>query len=283
MDMLSVATSESPDGLYKVQYRWHQHGAKQLNAAGTVMVTLAPSHTKDRPILAELSAIYHLLHTVEVQGKYRHGNGVCIRVSAGAIRKALAKRTIKKTDKGDTDKEVVARFALFLATRFLEAEIEVVSPKKWPDIDAKAIIDYSIEIENQPNEKLASPIGEVVASRHSLNRLVERFIAEDLVKGGMPIEDVPDRKWTSAWRTLGENLKQSKVVDINPVELRRINKAYGHGSIALHHRDSQMIFIVVRRDYGQTIVTTLRDNEYCNIVEKLGTFAGGQVIPHRPR
>lgn len=65
-------------------------------------------------VAAELSALQYLLEDREVCGKDRAGNSLHITCSFGAIRKLA---------RGKSDKAALAPFALFLRTRFADAEI----------------------------------------------------------------------------------------------------------------------------------------------------------------
>jgi len=85
------------------------------NTQGVVNVTMACT-TEKNEVAAELSALQYLLEVREVCGADRAGNSLAIVCSSGAIRKLAA---------GKSDKQSLVPFALFLRTRFADAEIAV--------------------------------------------------------------------------------------------------------------------------------------------------------------
>ncbi|MDP1573103.1 MAG: hypothetical protein Q8M09_08260 [Pseudomonadota bacterium] len=278
MDTLSVFTHPNQDGTFAVHYKWRQGEAKMPGRGGVVMVTLHQKHADDRSILAELGALHHLLCVEQVHGEKRLGNGITIEVSAGAIRKAVAKGALKQSDAGLTEKLHVALFSQFLATRFFEAQVVTAPAEKWTDEEVKISKDYAVNIDAPMTARLPSDLGDIIITRHALNRFVERFAAADEIKSGATLIDVPDFRWTRAWRTLGAILPKAEQVEIPTKERQRILKKYGPGVVALHHPDSQSIFIIKHDWYGLTMATAIRDSEYCKIVPKLPMYAGGRVV-----
>jgi len=278
MDTLSVSTHPNQDGTFAIHYKWQQAGAKMPGRGGVVTVSLHQKNADDRPILAELGALHHLLCVEQVHGEKRLGNGITIEVSAGAIRKAVAKGALKQSDAGLTEKLHVALFSHFLATRFFEAQVVTVPAEKWIEGETKEAKDYAISIDAPITATLSSALGEIIITRHALNRFVERFAAADQIKTGATLLDVPDFKWTRAWRTLETILPRAAQVEIPKKERQRIHKKYGSGVIALHHADSQNVFIIKREWYGLTMATAVRDSEYCKIVPKLPIYAEGRLV-----
>ncbi len=82
---------------------------------GVVKVTVH-CETESKEVAAELSALQYLLEEREVCGTDRAGNSMQITCSFGAVRKLAS---------GKSDKASLAPFALFLRTRFADAQIAV--------------------------------------------------------------------------------------------------------------------------------------------------------------
>lgn len=281
MDTLTVATINQDANNFLVQWKWKQNGARQPNVGGTLSVALHDRFTDDRSILAELGAIYHLMCDREVQGKSRLGNGVRVQVTSGAIKKALARTTLKRTDKGNTEKPHVALFSQFLATRFFEAEVEVLPYAKWDIEELRIQADDAIVIDAPRAAALSSPIGEVIISRHGLNRFVERFAAKEAIQNGTPLDALPDARWTRAWRILEGLMLVAKPIEIPAGERDRIRRKYGPGVALLHHLDSRNLFILRREPYGWVMATTLVDSGYNALVPRLPVYAGGRLVQQR--
>lgn len=271
-DKLSLSTEQNQDGSFTTHWQWCQSfvAGKQPSKGGIVTLALNEKWVTDRKILAELAAIHHLLCVEEVHGKGRMGTNIEIEVSFGAIRKALVKGAIKDTDRGDTDKQHVALFSKFLATKFFEAVISVASHSKKTAIEPKVTTHYTIEIANVPSVHIQSPIGSVVISRHALNRVVGRVIAKDIAPNEDDLMSVPDLKWTKAWRFLEKVLHKSIEIEIPRQERNRIVRKYGSGIVALHHYDAQVVFILKQHSYGAEMITMLLDNEYNRITPPRG-------------
>lgn len=279
MDTLSVCTIEVGDA-FEVRYKMVTQGAKVATVSGVLTVSLNNRFSLDRPILAELGALHHLLYVREIHGQRRLGNGLRIEVSAGAIKKAVAKGSLKREDSGKTDKEHVARFSAFLATKYFEASVEVVQPNKWADMPSNRLVNQSIAIDDYPDAKLSSVLGEVVVRRHALNRFVERFTAASEIAAGASIMEIPDARWTRAWKSLDTILPQAETVMIPPKEAKRIAERYGQGVIALQHRSSQSVFVLKQNSFGLSLVTVLCGDEYCKLTE-LPTQAGQKLVYSR--
>lgn len=279
MDTLSVSTIEV-NGSFEVRYKMVTQGAKVATVSGVLTVSLNTRFPMDRPILAELGALHHLLYIKEIHGQRRLGNGLRIEVSAGAIKKAVAKGSLKREDSGKTDKEHVARFCAFLATKYFEATVEVVQAAKWADMSSNRQVNESIAVDDYPDAKLSCVLGEVVVRRHALNRFVERFTAATEIAAGTSIVEIPDGRWTRAWKSLDTILPQAETVSIPPKEAKRIAERYGPGVIALQHRASQSVFILKQNSHGLSLVTVLCGDEYCKLTE-LPTQAGQKLVYSR--
>lgn len=277
MITITVQAKEENGGGFHVTWCRRTTGSTTPSAGGCVHVTLAEHFQEDRRILAELAALYHLLCVEEVQGKGRLGNGLILEVSSGAIKKAVAKGTIKKTGTGRTDKPHVAHFAHFLATKFFEAEVKVGAlPKEEP----RVVMNFEVECNAPTVAKVQSPIGDVIVSRHALNRFVERFTASEYSQAGIPLEDIPNRKWTKAWRTLEKMIgAATRLTNIPQKEWQRITRKYGSGTTVLHNADSDALFIVKEEPYGLVLATARKRSPTADrILPPLPKFAGGRLI-----
>jgi hypothetical protein len=85
------------------------------NTQGVVTVAIGCVTESDQ-VAAELSVLQYLLEVREVCGQDRTGNSLLITCSLGAI---------KKLARGQSDKTSLVPFALFLRTRFFDAEVAV--------------------------------------------------------------------------------------------------------------------------------------------------------------
>jgi len=253
MMIISVHAHDNLDGTYRVSWCRRAGLSEKPSAGGSVHVTLAEHFREDRRILAELAALYHLLCVAEVHGRGRLGNGLVIEVSSGAIKKAVAKGTIKKTGTGRTDKPHVAHFAHFLATKFFEAEVKVGAlPKEEP----RMVMNFKVECNAPTVAKVQSPIGDVIVSRHALNRFVERFTAVEYTNAGMPLEKVPNEKWTKAWRRLAKNIGRARLFTAIPhKEWQYITRKYGAETRVLLNIDSDILFILKEEPHGLVLAT----------------------------
>lgn len=279
MDTLSVATQhDTSTGAYTVSFQWKQQGAKQPSMGGVVNVALHERYSEDRAVLAELSALHHLLCVEQIHGVNRLGNGLSLEVTSGAIRRALAKKSLKQDGEGLTEKQHVAVFAQFLATKLFEAKVEVRKAAKWSLEEPRQVHYWSIAPDRPPSVAIASRLGDVILSRHALNRFVERITSTEDISNGKSLADIPDYRWTRAWRSLETILPVADVVDIPDDEKRRISKKHGQGIKALYHEDSQSVFITKAEPYGTVIVTTLKNSRYCRLVRNLPRYINGREV-----
>ncbi len=289
MDKLSFSTTTNPDGTFNTRWQWWQninfpHQEPWLpKSGGVITLSLAAKWTEDRPILAEVCAIHHLLCNESIHGTKRLGVNMEIEVSFGAIRKALLKGSLKKTNKGETDKQHVALFTKFLATKYFEANINVLRQDKWIDVVAMKATNYSLSIDDIPAVFINTIAGNVSVSRHALNRVVERRMANEIMHDSDDLMSVPDIKWTRAWKFLELVLPASTQVSIPNKEQQRISKRYGQGTVALWHQSSQCVFILKREPYGLEMVTMTNDNEYNKITagHKLPRQVGQRLVYDR--
>lgn len=279
MDTLSVSTVPVDADRFEVRYKYAQLGAREPGVAGRVLVSLAqrPDWTQDRAILAELAALHHLLCVREVQGANRLGNRLCVEVSAGAIKKAVAKNSLKREDAGTTAKVHVARFCQFLATKYFQAQVEVVPPLKWKEQAAKRVVDEEITVDDVPDAGVDSVLGRLVVRRHALNRFIERCLAAAEIAQGKTLMEIPDERWTRAWRALETIVPQASRAAMPPHEAARVRSKYGTGATILHHVGSQCVFVVNQGPKRNELVTVIKGDEYCKLIE-LPKVAGQKLV-----
>lgn len=134
---------------------------------GAVEVKI-PVEREDRIIIAELIAIRHLIFTQEVFGqKPTSGNGYELRVSSGAIRKLMMRRSTK---------EHLLEFALFLSGPLEGVTITVckhnLTDKLFGSLETHKLDTVNIaNFENQlPQEKWNTSIGQLYISKHAVQQ-----------------------------------------------------------------------------------------------------------------
>lgn len=288
MDTLSVTTSERPDGAFLTRWKWRQQSAKQPKA-GEIVVRLDESYQEDRAIIAELGSLYHLLEERHIHGENRLGDGIKIEVSFGAIRKALLKGSLKKSDKGDTEKKHVAGCATFLATKYFEADVSVL--RKWKDEEPKSYEYAEIAIgESFPRATIYCALldAPVAITRHAMRRQIARMDRGHPAKP-MPVSEndlsnIPDKWWGTAWRWFANVLKEGsnlRRVRLLPEWHAKYVRKYGPASQYLWHQDSQAV-IVVAKEHGNWYVATVLHDEYAAI-ERDPVLVGQKTISHRER
>lgn len=270
-DTLSVQT-RSGDGYYETAWRiWYNEG-RQPTRGGVVRTRLAERWLDDRPALAELAALHHLLESAKVRDPGRCGAALIVRCSFGAIRKALAKGALKRDGRGDTDKSHVALFARFLATKYFQAGVEVDKDADWMSVEPKHGLEaHEITADWPPWPSIQTPIGEVGVTRHALNRVVARQTSRnEVVTQGLDEDDLrplPDARWTTAWKYLQRVLPVCGPGRVSPEEHRRVIRKYGKDPKYLWHKDTCMVFVVVREPHGLELVTAMSDRYWSGRVE----------------
>lgn len=208
MNKLRLFTEKtSTDGSYLV--RW----MTGTDTKGIVQVDV-PADVEDGKIASELVAARWLLEEANVCGHDKSGAGLIIYFSTGAAKKLL---------RGESAKGSLAKYAHFLRTRFLGAEIEVESrPQHWAVFDA---IATRIDARSVKLEKLQlRGFGEVELTAHALEQYVERL----------------ERKPTRAWRELRLLLLDPKLYEVN-INRRRV-------TANLAHRNAGRYFYLPNRD-----------------------------------
>lgn len=266
MEKLCVRTRQNDDGKFLVDWAWRQ-GASYENAsrAGTVTVTVADEYQEDRAILAELRAIYLLLEEQSIHGENRLGTSMTIEVSAGAIRKTLAKGANKSAGKGVTSKNHVARASNFLATKYFEAQI-VVGRWKYPT-NVKEVRDFETTFDRYPVCSVYfDVIGEdVIITRHAMLRAIARVLMNNPAPDENDLTALPDRWWATAWRwfeKVGKAGSEMRVVNVPERKMAMMVRKYQCKPIVLHMPHTQAVLILKKTGYGTKVLTVLRADEY---------------------
>lgn len=286
MDRISVSTTANPDGTYAARWEWwqnvnlHAEGLALPKTTGNITVSLAPRWVDNRAIMAEISAIHHLLCVEQIQGKSRLGIGIEIEVSFEEICKALNKESLKKTGRGLTDTVNVALFTKFLATKYFEANIKLHGSREFVELEPENTKDFNLTIQHVPSVELWSPVGSVSISRHALNRVVQRRMAKDEISFDTDLAAIPDAKWSRAWKWLQRVLPDSTEVAIPLDQLQLITSKYGEGVTALRHIGSQSVFILKRAGHGLEMVTITNDihSNKLTAAYKLPMLVGQRIV-----
>ena len=269
MDKLALSTTTNPDGTFSTRWQWWQNfdldipggGSRRPVSGGTVTVSLAERWIEDRPILAEICAIFQLMCVDEVHGKNRLGSNIQISVSFAAIRKALSKAALKTTDRGDTEKYNVALFTKFLATKYFAADVISAGASKWQPFEFECPQNTHIFAPHLPSVDIPSPVGAISVTHHAINRIVERRMTEGLaeyVRGDLTT--IPNVRWSRAWRWLERVLPVTTVADVPRHVMAKIVAKYGTEIKALRCIGSQSVFVLKEARHGWDLVTVLDDN-----------------------
>lgn len=213
MDTLAVHATKTDDNRFAVRWRWHQNNTRNPSG-GIIHVCVAPEHQEDAPALAELRALYYLLQERQVHGENRKGAGITIEQSFSSVKKALAKKALKSTGMGKTEKRHIAAATEFLATKFFSAK--VIAEPKDREFEFKQFETNTIElIQNFPRIKVPCEgfDGGIVISRHALHRQVGRVDQNRHESRESDLSDVDDQRFDAGWVWLTKILAGEKMVE----------------------------------------------------------------------
>lgn len=275
---LYLKTTQCYDNAYQVSYKAFSYQAKVPTWSGVINVLFSDiRQTKDIPALVEIAAVHLLLESGDLN--IGHSSNVTIYTQHESIKQALAKSSIKQNGVGSTDKIHVSLYAQPLATKYFHVVIQTYKDNGvWEQSDSKRVFNYEINVTEPPLAKIESSIGEVVISRHALNRYVERLIAEDLIKAGINMADMPTDRWSKAWKSLVRNLVNSPEFTIPDHAQKRINKKFGGDVRALIHKDSTIIFLIKKETYGNVLITVVKNNEFYDIAPVIPRLVGQRLV-----
>ena len=173
---------------------------------GVIDITISNKETQDAAVIAELSAMHHLLSHKEICGSDRAGNGMEIEVTFGAIRK-LAQNT--------SNKRHLFAHGRFLLTRYAEAKISVSKDNSWISMARAENRREQLVVDGPLPEVInVAGYGKVGLSFHIIERMMERANYASI---------------GAAWRHLGRMLGNGKVSEVAlPPEVAH-QKAAKHG------------------------------------------------------
>lgn len=153
-----ISTSGRPDTF---DVLWMTGKEKQ----GVIEVTV-PTGAEDPRIVAELSALRHLVLEREILGPSRTGAGLRLVVSAGAIKKLMRE---------DSAKAYLSPYALFLRTRLVGVIVEVDHKANWVT-EATTTRREPLLVQDPPAECITlEGYGEVQVRAHVLERIQEHY------------------------------------------------------------------------------------------------------------
>ena len=282
IDTLQVTTTANGDGSFCTKWQWSRDNSCGALHGGRITSLLNVPDMLDREILAELSAIHYLLEERRLGANNSIGH-LKIMFSCGAIKKALAKGALKKGDVGKTDKACVASWADFLATKYFEAQFEIA---KWVEPELENCEEYELTVNQKPTVPIFAKIleSDLLITRHSLYRLIGRILSPHSRDCEDDISDVPDARWTVAWKWLEKlfasdsQLKRAEIVD---AAWNRIVAKYKCEPIFLSDPSNKAVF-VIKMDRGlYTLLTVLRDDVYNTSLKKPPVLYGDKLVDWR--
>lgn len=184
-------------------------GSKQ----GVITTSLGHAISDDAAIIAELSALHHLLSHKDILGEGRAGNNVTLNVSFGAIRKLAL---------GNTGKRHLFAHGSFLLARYAEAKICVSKDTDWINLARATNRRDSLFINDPLPETLdISGFGRVGVSYHIIERMMERANYSTIA---------------AAWHHLRRMLSGGQFAEVKLPPSIAEKKNDKHGSTGLHIR-----------------------------------------------
>ena len=138
-----------------------------LEHAGRFVVQV-PRGISDGRVAAELAVVRHLLIVSNACGHDKAGAGLRLWFSSGAVRKLM---------KGDSAKQDLAPYAVFLRNRFLGAEVHIETrPSEWLSRIAGMVDADPLDARCPARETIdLTGVGEVELTAHAMEQYVERF------------------------------------------------------------------------------------------------------------
>lgn len=280
IDTLSLTTKANPDGTFCTKWQWTRDNVQHALRGGVITTTLNTPDQNDRAILAELSAIHYLLEIRNINANNSHKN-LRIKVSFGAIKKALAKGALKKGENGKTDKFRVADWATFLATKYFAVTVDVAN--KWVDPALENSEEYVLEVFDKPLVSMYSSLldQDVIITRHAMHRCVGRILSSHNRNTEDDLGDLPDERWTKSWKWLENALSSSDLqrAELVERERKRIMAKYRCQPTILSYQSGKAAF-VLKIDHGKyKLVTVLRNDEYYVAIKRPPVQFGDKLVP----
>lgn len=282
MDALTLKTSIGEDGVYQVQWQWARSN-QRIPHVGVLHVSVDRKWAQERAALAEVQAIFHLLHEREIHGT-RLGNGIAIRVSEKTIVQAVHKKALKTTGAGRANPSPVIQAVDFLATKFFEADVTLgkwTEPTQYKQFEAASI---SVGVYT-PTVLVECPlIGQPLRiSRRAMYRYLARIDQKLHKLDEDDLSKVPNARWSHAWNWLtrvlvNPNLEEARV---SSKALARVTEKYGEGTRYLRFPDAGNVILVVRVDErGPVLATVLVEDLYNPFFERLPVMKGAHLMTH---
>ncbi len=270
-DTLVVRTTPMDDGSFSTAWQFRFPGPRRPRA-GVVVTRLDAAYEHDRPVIAELAAIQHLLDRKVITGDAKRlGASLKILVSFQAIADAVDKTQLKTSGRGKAVGQDIARCALFLATKYFEAEVRA-SETVEDRIPKSLELDEIVVQQPFPGATIYCQVlqEDVLITRHALRQRLAR-----LHRARPPLPDTEDdlshlgaRRWSRAWKWF-ETVLGSRP-QLHPVRLlrrwrSRFARTYGTRSQYLWHPASKGIIVVSRDSSGRLVAATVLREEFGHI------------------
>lgn len=206
-----------------------------LNTQGILRVHVTVPLT-DKALCAELFAIQYLLEVLEVCGSDRAGNNLKIIASRGAVR---------KIQKCKYSKEEYLDYGTFLATRFVEAEIEVDATDGFIKPRAQNhLVELTVDGPPEPSIRLGQRM--VRVSRHAIERVAQRWCAEN-----------PSR----AWRLLQDIAADGQTTQVRHMKAAEAEARHGVSADYYYNSAHKMLMVVSPRPV-HTLVTVRYERKW---------------------
>ncbi|MBV7542126.1 hypothetical protein [Acidovorax sp. sic0104] len=283
MDSLTLRAARSEDGIYQVSWQWAR-GNQRVPSVGVLHVSVDEKWTKDRAALAELRAIFHLLHEREIHGNKRLGGNVAIRVSDNIIVQALQKKSLKVNGVGRavaTTTPVVPAVE-FLATKYFEAEVSLakwVDPTEYRQFEAASIaMGQAVPVVLVDCPLIGQPVR---ISRHAMNRYIARIDQKLHKLDENDLTKVPNGRWPAAWGWFNRVLVNANLQEalVSQRGREKVAAKYGEGTRYLRFPDANNAIFVVRTDErGPVLATVLLEDLYNPFFERAPVMKGQQLM-----
>lgn len=216
-----------------------------MRPRGVIRVKVS-DQIEDRHIVAELSALKHLLEEKEVLGKNLAGGAkIKLIVSHGAIR---------KLQRNQSDKGHLVPYVNFLTTRFADCQITVDKDTSWFDGTPPETFDNLLVTGPQRETLMLKGFGEVAVTQHVIERYIDRFL---------PGED-QTKATNKAWRKLSLLTSDSSVREVSRKSLwagvHAQDQGRQEGRYFLNRKHDLVMIVASDRRGQKQLVTVYRAN-----------------------
>ncbi|EGQ7833876.1 hypothetical protein V9789_002750 [Vibrio vulnificus] len=207
---------------------------------GILDVTLGLEHS-DSALIAELYAIQHLLFVELVFGREPgSGNGYCLTVSKGAI---------KKLALGRSDKKYAYKYSVFLRNRMAGVTIEVSQSKDFLPVLNDSLTEVltvdSTDIASEVHSINTPTMGQLKITKHAVEQYVSRL------SSGKP---------KNPWLSLVKRLQHPRLCRSLLTDKVRQHKVRKYGTAdnieEWRHPDDEFRFLVLKDGDTRTLVTS---------------------------